>query len=516
MTGWTKIARSTLLILAIGAVLGLGMSLAEPGGLSGEGISAYGSLAAIVLLAGWLIWKKMGADPKLGRMAVLAFSLRLAVGIALALLLPVIGRDTDVQNAGYIFNDAFHRDTQAWELAGSGNSLFSAFNDLFSGDQYGGMLFLSAGIYRIFSPELHRPWLILLVTASAYAVGVIFLYKTLAPRFGEKTASLATWIYILYPETILLGASQMRDPILIGFTAAMFYLVETWRTLRWKAAVWLAVLLALTFLFNSLVAAAAGAVLAVWWWIDYSAGLTDRRRRLMGWAFLALVGIAGLTMVSRWMPEYAGWDISGTIRDSGWIAKLFETLPQSLQTPFIVIYGLLQPVLPAALFDLSIPISTAQTTAKALGWYLILPVLLYAPIALWKLPAGLKRRLLTATAIVVAVWTVVSSFRAGGDVWDNPRYRALFIPWIALLAAWAWNYAREHRDRWLWRWYLVFGIFVLIFSNWYLHRNYHLGILIDFWPMIALIVGLSLVVLGEGVIEELLAYRKSRRPDRTP
>ncbi len=516
MTGWTKIARSTLLAVGAGAVLGLGMALAEPREFSAAAISAYGSLAAIVLLAGWLIWKKMGADPKLGWMALAAFALRLGLGIALSLLLPVIGSGNPAHTAGYIFKDAFERDSQAWMLAYSGNSLFSAFKGIFSGDQYGGMLFLSAGIYRIFSPELHRPWLILLVTASTYAVGVIFLYKTLAARFGEKAASLASWIYVLYPETILLGASQMRDPILIGLTAMMFYLVEFWRTLRWKAAVWLAVLMALTVIFSYLVALAAAAILAVWWWIDYSDALSDRRRRLMGWAFLALLGIAGVTIISDMMQEYATWDISGTIRNSGWIEALFETLPESLQTPFIVIYGLLQPVLPAALFDPSIPISTAQTTAKALGWYLILPVLFYAPIALWKSPSGLKRRLLTATLIFIAAWAVISSLRAGGDIWDNPRYRSLMIPWIALIAAWGWNYAREHHDRWLLRWYLVFGVFVIVFSNWYLYRNYHLGILIGFWPMIALIVGLSLVVLGEGVVEELLAHGKSRRAVKSP
>lgn len=516
MTGWTKIARSTLLLVGIGAALGLVMALVDPKGFTGAGMTAYGSLAAIVLLAGWLIWKKMGADPKLGWMTLLAFALRLGAGIALSMLMPVFGSDTPVQNAGYIFRDAFQRDGQAWELAQSGSSLFSALSGQFFSDQYGGILFLSAGVYRIFSPDLHRPWLILLVTASVYAMGVIFLYKTLIARFGEKTANLASWIYVLYPETVLLGASQMRDPILIGLTAAAFYVVESWRTLRWKTASWLAVLMILTFLFSDRVGLAAGAILVVWWWIDFSAELIDRRRRLMGWAFIALIGIAGVTMISRWMQSTAAWDISVTIRNSGWIDKLFETLPASLQTPFIVVYGLLQPVLPAALFDLSIPISTTISTLKAIGWYLTLPVLFYAPIALWKSPAGLKRRLLTATLIIVAIWAVISSLRAGGDIWDNPRYRVLIIPWIALLTAWCWNYAREHRDRWLLRWYLVFGIFVVIFSNWYLYRNYHFGIWIDFWLMIALIVGLSLVVLGEGVIEEYRRYRITRRSVKSP
>jgi len=301
MTGLTNTARSTLLLLGFGALLGLLMSAAETGEINSSSIIAYGSLAAIIFLSGWVIWKRLRSDRRLGWMAVTAFVLRLAVGITLGVLLPLIGNDTEVHQAGYIFFDAFQRDTQAWTLAQSGAPLYNAFNSEFWSDQYGGMLILSAGLYRLFSPDMHRPWLILLVTAWISALGVIFLYKTLINRFGEKTALLATWIYVLYPEAILLGASQMRDPILIGLATIAFYLVEQWRVLRWKCALLLGLLMALTALFNWLIALAVGAVLAVWWWIDYSAVLTDRRRRLMGWAFLALLGITGVTMISRWM-----------------------------------------------------------------------------------------------------------------------------------------------------------------------------------------------------------------------
>ena len=505
MTGLINTARSPLLLLGFGALLGLVMSAAEPGELNSSSIIAYGSLAAIVLLAGWIIWKRLGSDRRLGWMAVTAFALRLAVGITLGVLLPVIGYDTEPQQAGYIFFDAFQRDTQAWTLAQSGAPLYNAFNSQFFSDQYGGMLILSAGLYRLFSPDMHRPWLILLITASVSALGVVFLYKTLINRFGEKTALLASWIYVLYPEAILLGASQMRDPILIGLTTMAFYLVEHWRLLRWKSVFWLSLLMALTTLFNWLIALAVGVVLTVWWWIDYSADLADRRRRLMGWAFIALLGIAGVTIISRWLRSSAAWDMTLAVRNSGWIAALFENLPSSFQGPFIVIYGLLQPVLPAAIIDPSIPVWTIISTLLALGWYLIIPVLLYAPIAIWKSPPGVVRRLLISALVSVALWALISSFRAGGDMWDNPRYRTLFIPWIALVVAWAWNYARANRDSWLVRWYIVIGIFVAIFANWYLYRIFNAGLLIDFWTMIALIVGLSLVVLGWGVVQEIKA-----------
>jgi peptidoglycan/LPS O-acetylase OafA/YrhL len=141
-----------------------------------------------------------------------------------------------------------------------------------------------------------------------------------------------------------------------------------------------------------------------------------------------------------------------------------------------------------------------------------LPVLLYAPIGLLKAQPGLTRRLLVAAVCVVAAWSVISSLRAGGDVWDNPRYRTLLLPWIALVVAWAWNFAREQRDGWLGRWYAVIGIFLLFFTNWYLYRIYNRGILIEFWTMIGLIGGLSLLVLGWGIYTEIKAHARSSPP----
>ena len=502
MSLWTKTARSTLLIIAAGALLGLGMAAIEPGSLNGASVTAYGALTAIVLLVGWLIWKKLGAESNLGRIALIAFGLRLIIGVALGVLLPVLGYDEPAPNAGYIFFDAFQRDTQAWQLAASGAPLTTAFNSQFFSDQYGGMLITSAGLYRLFSPDMHRPWLILLLTAAVSAIGVLFVYKTLVDRFGAKTALLAAWIFALYPESILLGAAQMRDPILIGLAAVAFYFTNRWREIGWKTAVWLGLIIALLAAFSYPVALGVGALLAVWWWIDYSATLVDRRRRLMGWAFLALLMIAGYSLTARWMQTPASFEFGETLRNSGWIQALFEKLPENLHNPFIVVYGLAQPVLPAALIDPALPIASVVTSFRSIGWYLMIPLLLYAPIALWKTNPGTVRRLLICALVGVAVWTVISSLRAGGDLWDNPRYRTLFMPWMALVAAWAWYTAREHRDGWLARWYVVMGIFLAFFTNWYLRRTFGLGIHIDFWPMILAIVVLSVVVIGWGIVKE--------------
>lgn len=505
MTGWTTTARTTLLLLAFGALVGVGMSAADPLTFSSLGVVAYGSLAAILFLAGWVIKKALFLDRRLTWVMVAAFLLRLFIGIGLSVLLPVIGYDTDPQNAGYIFFDAFQRDSQAWDLAQSGASLITAFNSDFFSDQYGGMLSMSAGLYRIISPDMHRPWLIILVTAFFGSASIGFLFKAVNHRFNEKLAWLAALLFAFYPESVLLGAAQMRDPILIGLAALAFYIVEHWRNNRWKTLIWIGLTLAVLAIFSSLIAVAVFAVLAVWWWIDYSSGLADRQRRLMGWAFLALVAIAGFTLFSTWLRSSAAWDVTLAIRNSGWIAALFENLPPSLQVPFIVVYGLLQPVLPAAIFDPSIPIWTGITTFLSLGWYLLFPVLLYAGIALYKAQPNLERKLLVSSLVAVIVWALISSLRAGGDVWDNPRYRTLLLPWIALVAAWAWDYAHNQPDGWLSRWYIVVGIFVVFFSNWYLYRIFNYGLLIPFWIMIGLIVFFSALVLGQGFYKEFRA-----------
>jgi len=505
MTGWTTTARTTLLLLTLGALVGVGMSAADPMTFSGRSVVAYGSLAAILFLAGWLILKALGLDCKLSRIITAAFLVRVGVGIGLSLLLPVAGYDTDTQNAGYIFFDAFQRDSQAWDLAQSGAPLTSAFNSEFFSDQYGGMLIMSAGLYRIFSPDLHRPWLIILVTAFFGSISVGLLFKAISHRFKEKVAWLAALIFAFYPESVLLGAAQMRDPILIGLAALAFFMVERWHSMRWTRFIWFGLALAVLAAFSWLIAIAVGAMVCLWWWIDYSSGLANRQRRLMGWAFLALVAIAGYTLFSRWLSSSAAWDVTLAIRNSGWISALFENLPSSLQVPFIVVYGLLQPVLPAAIFDPSIPIWTGITTVLSLGWYLLFPILLYAGIALYKMQPDLERKLLITSLAAVGIWAIISSLRAGGDVWDNPRYRTLLLPWIALVAAWAWNNAHTHRDGWLSRWYIVAGIFVAFFSNWYLYRIFNYGLLISFWVMIGLIVLFSALVLGQGLYKEFQA-----------
>ena len=99
---------------------------------------------------------------------------------------------------------------------------------------------------------------------------------------------------------------------------------------------------------------------------------------------------------------------------------------------------------------------------------------------------------------MVGFWIVLSSARAGGDQWDNPRYRLLLLPWMSLLAVWAIGFARQRHDPWLGRWLLVEAVFLLLFTNWYIERYTGFGIPIGL-PVTALLVLIfTLLILAGG------------------
>ena len=105
-------------------------------------------------------------------MITLAFLLRLAVGIGLNKGLPVYGYGEEAQYHGYVFRDAHERDIAAWNLAKSDEPIWTSFREEVKVDQYGGLLSLSAGVYRYLSPDAHRPYLILILGIFMNALAV--------------------------------------------------------------------------------------------------------------------------------------------------------------------------------------------------------------------------------------------------------------------------------------------------------------------------------------------------------
>ncbi len=217
--------RRLLAALAAGLALLVGAVCAwlapSPNGLADFGL--YSLFAGLGLFSLWWGGRLFQVDPRARWAGLAAWLLRIVVGLALMLLLPVVGNDNAPSNAGYLFADAFRRDTQAWELAQSGQPLGQAFSGSFSGDQYGGVLALYAAVYRFASPDTHRPLLIILLGAAFTVWGVMAAWAATKNWFGAGPAGLTAWILALYPEYVLLSASHMREALVIPLSAAAWY-----------------------------------------------------------------------------------------------------------------------------------------------------------------------------------------------------------------------------------------------------------------------------------------------------
>ena len=239
-----------------------------------------------------LAWRWAGSLKPLAWMLALAFILRLGSGVFLTIILPTAGYDNEEQQAGYLLYDAYSRDSQAWTLATSSEPLMTAFQNQFDSDQYGGLLSLSAAVYRYLSPDVHRPLLILILAAFAGAVGIPFLYKAVKERWGKRPALIAGWIMVLYPESIMLGGSEMREPFLLALISILFWAVLSWKKNR-TAALWVgaASLLGL-FLFSWRVAVVVAGVMAVWFWLDYVIASWNTRWKVLGWVTVAVASRA--------------------------------------------------------------------------------------------------------------------------------------------------------------------------------------------------------------------------------
>jgi hypothetical protein len=141
---------------------------------------------------------------------------------------------------------------------------------------------------------------------------------------------------------------------------------------------------------------------------------------------------------------------------------------------------------------------------RAAGWYALVLFLIYGTIALLRSRDEIRRSQLIWISVVNWVWIILSALNAGGDQWDNPRYRAVLLVWQVLLAAWAWEWARLRRDAWLWRWLVVEAVFVLMFTEWYVGRYYPGIIHLDIkWMSLLTLVLCGLILLG-GVVWDRL------------
>ena len=487
----TRLVLSIILAAILGAIISI-LSTGAPF-LAGWGAAFVLSFIAVFCLLS--AWKWGGGGSKLAWMVALAFGLRLALGIGVSFGLIAFGyQEEKVQHSGYLYADAFTRDNDAWTLAQSDKPILSSFQQQIVSDQYGGALALSASIYRFLSPDAHRRLLVLILTAFAAALGVPFFWKAVRQRWGDAVAIPATWILVLYPESVLLGGSQLREPFLIGLACIGFWAVFAWRKQRLAPAISAAAALLVMALFSWRVAVVAVGILLVCFFLEYVEDVPRRAWRIAGWTAMA-VGIVGVGVVSwSWMTTASNYDAYLSFTASGWVQKIVRALGDDWKIPFATVYGLFQPVLPAILVDPALWIWRLIGVLRAGGWYALAPVFLYAFAASWKAKPRRDRILLVGMALAGLVWIVISSSRAGGDQWDNPRYRTILLPWLALVAGWGWQYARRTQDAWLGRVAAAEVIFLAFFLAWYVSRYTGLLPQIPFAVMVGAIILLSLLV----------------------
>jgi len=551
--------KDLLFILPVSLALGAALSAIQPGAwwIGWLGFSALFILGLLALVASWR-WAcaenssepvadhSRNAPRTLAWMIGLALLLRLAAGVAVYIALPINGHNTPDDKAGYVFTDAHRRDDQAWQLASSGKPLWTAFDRSYYTDQYGGLLAFSAFTYRYLSPDAQRPLLIILLASLVAALGVPFLYKATRLLWDEKLAVVACWLFVLYPESILTGGAQMREPFLLTFIAMSLWGFALWlkqggagvepveassAALRPKgvskgrsAWLWMAVGLIGMLLVNPAVALVTLLVFAVWIYVR-GGHKSIPWQALVALAVIFVLALfvlawglnrnndfgaqSPLGVVLDWFRAAAKWDTYRLERGSGWIQSLFKKMNTSEQLLFAIGYGLLQPVLPAAFTDPSTLTWRIIGISRALGWYLLLPFMIYSFIAAWRTPPGPERRLWLWIVSASWLWVLVCSIRGGGDQWDNPRYRLWLLAFQALASAYAWIWWRAHRDAWLPRIVAVEVLAVLIFLQWYASRYYHFGRQIPFFLMIGLIVLVSLAIIAGGWLWDRRAVSKS-------
>jgi hypothetical protein len=497
------------MVLAGLFVLSLWLAWTSTGSQSLDGWISF--LLVLVLCsglaaAGW--WLLRGEQPP-GWLAALtcgAILLRLALGAVWYTAIPRWGHGTPAESAGYVMGDASARDQAAWKLAQSAKPLWKAFQDNRKVDQYGGMLFLSALAYRYIAGDVHQPLLMVVVSATFSGLAVLFTWAFSKRAWGRKTAWLAGWFIVLYPEAVLLGSSQMREAFMVTLTMGAFYgLLRYLQDRSLAGLAWILMPLLLYLPFSPPFAALLTGMLALTALVYSNQLLNEAHHRRRLWLIfgallvLVLVGLwfalrqfvpqgmnNPLEMLSWWIRKSAGLQAYLSQHSSGWMQKIFRSTPEWSHLPLLVAYGVVQPFLPAALVVGShAPIWPWIAAWRAIGWTILLTLLIYAP--LLALRSKEDRGMARVMSLIVWASILVASFRGGGDMWDNPRYRTAFAGLQAALAAWAWIDHRRLADPWLRRALLSTAAILAWFLPWYLRRY-----TLFEWPVVDLFKTLGL------------------------
>jgi hypothetical protein len=255
---------------------------------------------------------------------------------------------------------------------------------------------LSTLIYRYLSPDVHRQALPLVVNAVAAAAGVMLLWAAVKIWFGDKVAWFSALIFTFYPDAILLGSSQMREPLVMTGVVMSQYSIAIMRPRNFIWIGWLIASGLILFALQPPVALVAFIILFGFWlfnpkrehsWIllIVISGLLIIGMLVVisVWANLPSLQEAGpFSIIVTWLQNNLEFQSQVTERASGMIQKLFDAVGERWRWLVILVYGMAQPVLPAVFGDPDAAlIIRVITFLRAAGWYALIPLLFYAILA---------------------------------------------------------------------------------------------------------------------------------------
>jgi 4-amino-4-deoxy-L-arabinose transferase-like glycosyltransferase len=365
------------------------------------------------------------------------------------------------------------------------------------------------------------------VNATIAGLGIILAWAFLVLFFNKEAGVIAVWLMALYPESVLLGASQMREPFLIMALAGALSAYALWikgqgkrSTFLATAILMIALLISPPFIFIVLLT-----IGLAWLWerrmgirqivpiTVLGAAVAFGSVYLAARSWGALEGISGSIwqiLLGWWENTGGAWRVNIVTDQSLNLDVLLNRMPAWSQVPFLVVFGLAQPFLPAALASPGALIWRVIGILRSLGWFFFLPFFAYAPI--FAVRNRREVRLGTLLAFYIWITALMASYRAPSYQWDNPRYRVVYLVVQAALIGWIWVKSREEKDPWIARLGWALGGFSLVIAHWYLGRSFDT-------PSLSLPVTM-LSALGVAVIIPVLGlvrdYRSRRKiPSRS-
>lgn len=452
----------------------------------------------------------------LGGVIIFALISRLGMGLITTYNLIDWGYDSDPYESGYLFKDAFTRDNQAWDLASSDKPIWAAFTSDFFSDQYGGLLALSSFVYRIFTPEAHMQFNIITLVSFINIIGILFFAKGLLDLQGEgqlsKKSKWMVLIFSFYPDGILFSSSQMREPLLFGLSGILFWIVHA-KDLKLNTRLILFSLISIMLITVSLKIGLFIIITFFVWMLfkNYIKEFPFLKPIYLIPAILVFVAIA-IYFSFNWIVEAAKWDALLLERNSGFVQYIISIIGERYRLAFAALYGLFQPVLPAALIEPSKLFWRILNSLRAMGWYLIIPGIVYGFIYFFRENDKRKKILFGILWSISIFWIVLSSIRAGGDMWDNPRYRISFLLIMSYVIVEGFSYGWQMKDHWLRKIIIAETIFVLFFLQWYISRYFGVFDKLPIMYMAVILLVIMFLIIFVGVFQEIIGSKKRNLP----